>query len=384
MGKALWLMTRGRLQTTSTFFCLGVLFAFSPICQAQSSSDNQSWSASSQQQSPEGNINPTRTTQTHTEVNGRSVDKTTVERLGLDGRYVLYSETEKESVRVSDTTVRNIERSFAPGSDGNRTLIEEKQEESRHLPGGEQKITRTNSLPDADGRLQVGRREVEDSKEVTPGVRVTNATVFTPDVNGNLSPAVQTEQRETKSSDGAVQSTKSTSLADGNGGWKLAEVRESTTRQDGSATSTEQRTLRPDVNGHLSLAERTVEKQTQASGEKRDTTETYSTNVPGQAGDDSLQLVQRATTVQRANSSGGQSTTSQVERTNPGDPGTGLQVTQQAIDIVRPGLSGGANETRTVLAPDANGSLGAVWVDMGKTGNPAAVQVDTKPQSKPK
>ena len=341
----------------------------------------QSWKATSQQESPDGHINPTRTTESHTEIDGRAVDKTPVETLGPDGRYVPYSETEKETVRVNDTTTRNLERTFGLDTDGNRTLIQETQEESRRMSDGEEKVTRTDSRPDANGSLQVVRRELEDSKPVGTGVRVTNTTVLTPDVNGSLSPAVETEQRETKDSDGTVRSTKSTLLPDGNGGWKIAEVREGITKRDGSSTSTEQSVMRPDSNGRLSLVERTVEKQMQASSEKRDTTETYSTNVPGQAGDDSLQLVQRATTVQRTNANGAQSTTRQAEQPNPGDPNGGLQVTQETIDIVRPG-SGTANESRTVLAPNANGSLGQVWVDIGNTSNPAALQVDAKPPNK--
>ena len=385
-----------KLRSLLAFLSLATILALSTICRAQAAPDNQSWSASSLQQSPDGHLNPTRTSQTHTEVDGRIVNKTTVERLGPDGRYVLFSETEKESVRVNDTTVLNVERSFGSDSNGNPTLIQETQEESRRLPGGEERITRTDSRPDANGRLQVVRRELEDSKQASSNVRVTNTTVLLTGANG-LPPAVQTEQRETKSSDGGVQSTKSTFVADGNGRWQLGEVRESTTKQgDGGASSTEQRVLRPDSNGHLSVVERTVERQKQVSGEKRDTTETYSTNVPGQAGDDRLQLVERATTVQQTSSKGGQSTTQRVERPSPGAPSAGLQVTQEALDILRPSGSG-ASETRTVLAPDANGNLDQVWVDigktgnlgqvrvdMGKTGNPAAIQVDTKSQVNPR
>lgn len=375
-------MTPGHLRELAAFLLVAVILGLTPIFAAPAAAGGQSWNATSQQESPDGHINPTRTTQSHTEANGRVVDKITVETPGPNGRYVPYSEMEKESVRVNDTTTRNVERSFGRDADGNRTLIQETREESRRLSDGEEKVTRTDSRPDADGRLQVVRRQLEDSKLVSAGVRVTNTTVLTPDVNGSLSPSVQTEQRETKGSDGSVRLTKSTQLPDGNGGWKLAELREGITKQDGSSTSTEQSVMRSDSNGHLSLVERTVEKQTQASGEKSDTTETYSTNVPGQAGDDSLQLVQRATTVQRTNSNGAQSTTRQVEQPNPGDPNGGLQVTQETIDIVRPG-NGAANETRTVVAPNADGRLGQVWVDIGRTSNPAAVKVDTIPSKKP-
>jgi hypothetical protein len=350
---------------------------------SQSVSSNPSWTSTSQQGSPDSTINPTRTTQTHTENNGRIIDKTTVEKLGPDGRYVPYLETERESVRTNDTTVRNIERSYGSDADGHRTLVQQTQEESAHLPDGEEKVTRTTSSPDADGQLQIVRQEKEDSRQVGSGVRVTNTTVLTPDGNGGLSAAVHTEQRETKSSDGIVQSTKSTLLPDGNGGWKLSEVRESVTKPEGGGASrTEQSISRPDTNGNLAVVERKVEHQTQASGEKRDTTEMYSTNVPGQAGDDHLQLVERETTVQRA-SGGAQSTTRQVERPNPGDPNGDLRVTEDAIDIVRPNSIGSANESHTVLTPGSDGRLGQVWVDMGRTSDPAAVQVDTKPPANP-
>ena len=93
---------------------------------------------------------------------------------------------------------------------------------------------------------------------------------------------------------------------------------------------------RPDSNGALSVAERTVTREAPGSGgEKRATTETYSTYVPGLTGDGSLQLVKREDTVQRTGADGQQSTTRQVEQVNPGDPSSGLQVAEQATDIVR-------------------------------------------------
>src|ERR1019366_7174155 len=126
----------------------------------------QSWSASTQQGSTGEAVNPTRTNETHTEADGRVVDRTSVETLGPDGRYGPYSDTEKESRHINDTTVRNIESTFGRNSGGHRTLIQERQEESRSLPGGEQKVTRTISNPDANGGLQVVQRELEDSKQL--------------------------------------------------------------------------------------------------------------------------------------------------------------------------------------------------------------------------
>jgi hypothetical protein len=377
-----------RMLQSSAFLSLTLLLGLTQLCRAQSPAGDQPWTSSSQQQDPNGGINPTRTAQTHSLVDGRVVDHTVVETLGPDGRYVLYSDTEKESVHVNDTTVRNVERSFARGPDGERTLIQETQEESRSLPGGEQKVVRTVSDPDADGGLQVVRRELTDSKLLSPGSRETTTTVLTPDINGGLAPAVQTVQRETQGTDGAVDSRKTTSLSDGTGHWQLAEVREETSKQEnGQVRTKEERVLRPDSNGNLAVVERTVTKQTescpQGQREKRDTTETYSTNVPGEAGNDSLQLVQRDTTVQQATAAGGHNSARQVEQVNPGDPSDGLHVTEETINIVQPGASGAANEKRAILTPDADGRLNQVWVDVGKTTNPSAIQVDTRPPAKP-
>ena len=125
------------------------------------------------------------------------------------------------------------------------------------------------------------------------------------------------------------------------------------------------------------VAERAASKQSAAdSAEPNDTTETYSTNVPGQAGDDRLQLVRRASTVQRISANAVRTTTTRVEQPNPGDPSAGLHLTQETIDIVRPAANGTVTHTSTILTSNSNGHLDAVWVDIGTTNNPAIVKVD--------
>jgi len=113
------------------------------------------------------------------------------------------------------------------------------------------------------------------------------------------------------------------------------------------------------------------------------TTETYSTNVPGQAGSEGLQLVRRESTGQWSEAGGERRTTRRVEQTNPGDPGAGLHVTQEAIDIVRPGANGVAQQQSTIVTSDANGHTNALWVDMGSSDKPA-LKVDTAPAKKAK
>lgn len=362
-----------------------LLLCLVPGSWAQENSGNQSWTTTSQREVNSGNVNPTRTTETHTERNGSAVDKTSVETLGPDGRYIPYSETERESVRVDATTVRTVERTFGRGPDGQRTLTQETQAVARSLPDGERKIFRTTSDPNTNGALQVVRREIVDSKQVSAGVRDTNTTVFSADANGGLSPVVQVSEREKQNGSGQVDFTKSTLLSDGAGHWNLTEVREGTIKKEtGQGTSKEERVLRPDSNGKLTETERTVSRQSGAGAETRETTESYSTNVPGEAGNDQLQLVRRESTVRRTNAGSGQSTTRRVETSNPGNPGDGLQVTQDAIDIVRPDGRGSAEQKATTLTFGPDGQVSSVSVDVGKTNNPAAVRVDTSAGSTPK
>lgn len=377
-------MTRGRLVKSFLLASFAAALGIPRICMAQGNSEAQSWNASSQQGRPGEAVNPTRTNETHTEVNGRVIDRTSVETLGPDGRYVPYSDTEKESLRINDTTVRNIERTFGRDSDGHSTLIQERQEESRSLADGEQRVTRTISNPDVNGELHVVQRELEHLQQLSPGVRDTKTTVLTPDGNRGFSEAVQSEERETKSSDGTVRSRKSTLLSDGTGGWKLSEVRENTIRQEGDVRTKDERVLRPDSTGNLTVFEHTVNKQAQTgTGETHDTTETYSTNVPGVAGDSSLELVQRETRVRRSTSGGAQTTARHIEQPRPADLSAGLQVTQEAIDIIWPSGDGTADQSSIILAPDSDGRLGQVWIDTGKTNDPSVIKANTNGSTKP-
>jgi len=363
------------------------LLACAQICTAQDSSgSNSSWTTSSQQRDSNGALNPIRTNETHTEANGKIVDKKSLETLGPDGRYIPYQEIEKESVRVDAVTVRTIERTFGRGPDGARTLVQVKKEESRNRGDGENSLERTILNPDANGTLQVVQRELQDSRQISPGIQETKTTVLTPDVNGGLTPAVQVDERQKKSSDGTVEFKKSTQLSDGAGHWQLAEVREGTSKQEGGQIrSSEENVLRPDSNGKLAVVERTVSNSAEPGpGEKRDSTDTYSVNVPGIAGDSTLQLVQRETAVTRKAVTGQQTTIERTEQLNPGAPKDGLQVTNEAIDIVRPTGGDSSEQSRAILTQGPGGKLREVWVDFSSTDKPSATQADFPTPAKPK
>ena len=357
-------------------FGVGIICGAAQICLTQASSGSASnWTASSQQQDPQGAINPLRIRETHTEADGRVVYWKSIETPGLDGQYVIYSEIEKESLRVDATTVREIERVFGRGPDGERVLIQERREESRDLPGGERSVVRATLNPDVNGRLEEVQREVRDSRQLGADETETKTTVLTPDVNGGLTPAVQIEEREKGNDAGTIAFQRSTLLSDGAGHWHLAEVREGKLCKAGNRDecSADQSVLRPDSNGKLAIVERIVDQQSEGeSGERQGRIESYSVNIPGRAGNDSLQLVRRET-IRKDIAGETQSTKHQIERSNPGNPDGSLQLAQETIDIVRPAVSGVTKQTRTILTPASDGSLGEVWIEIGETNNPAAL-----------
>jgi hypothetical protein len=201
-----------------------------------------------------------------------------------------------------------------------------------------------------------------------------------PDINGGLAPATQTLERQKRSGD-TVEIQKTTLLSDGTGGWQVGETRQSTVKDEGKTHSKDERVSRPDGEGKLTEITHTVGKESESSsGEKRNSEETYSVDVPGTGRDGGLHLVQRVTTTQHS-SAGNQQTTEVVEKPDPGDPAAGLQVNTINIDTVRAGASG-AQATRTIQMRDANGNLGEVSVDLTKSNSVQAIKVQIAP-SKP-
>lgn len=353
------------------------------LTQSQGSSDalgaDQSWTATTRQELP-GSLNPTRTSESHTEAGGRTVDNQSIESMGMYGRYTPYLDLQKETIKVDANTVRTVERAFSRDSEGRKTLVQVTEEQKRTLAGGEVKVVRTTSNPDANGGLQVVQRQIQDTKQINPNVQETQSTFLTLSTNGGLAASMQTTERNTKTSDHSLEFRKSTLLPDLNGGWQVGEVREGTVKDDGKDRTKDERVLRPGADGNLSVVERTVSKESQnATGEKRSTVETYSNNLPGSPVDSSLRLNERVTTLQRKGDGGVQSTAKQVEQRNPAQPSDSLQLTREAIDIVRPGLGGTTRETQTLRSRDSTGGLGVVSVDTRKQDNAPAVQVQIAP-----
>jgi hypothetical protein len=163
----------------------------------------------------------------------------------------------------------------------------------------------------------------------------------------------------------------------------VAEVKESTIKEDNKARTSEERISRPDSDGGLSEVSRTVGKETQsAAGEKTTTVETYFTNAPGVAADGGLRLNWQVTTVQKTDS-GGKTTEQQRMQPNPNDTNGGLQVSTRTKYTVRYAASG-TDETKTIQERDVNGAFQVVSVETRKSDQAPAPQVQAAPSEKPK
>jgi hypothetical protein len=312
------------------------------------------------------------------------VDSQNVERLGPNGHYEPYFETEKESVQVTPTTTRTVERTFGRDGSGQKILTQVTEEERQSLPGGNEKSVRITSNSDLEGRLQVVRREIAETKKTSPDVQETKTTVFLSDGSGGLVPSMQIQERQKTSSDRTVNLQKSTLLLDGAGNWQVNELKESTIKENGKERTTDERISKPGSDGKLGVVSSSLSKESEtASGEKRNTVETYSTDIPGSTPDGKLHLSQRVTTVNRSRADGGKQTEQQIEQPNPGDPNAGLGVTIKTVDIAQPGPAG-IRETRTIQVPDSTGSFGVVSVDNTKSDKRQPVTVDISSPDKPK
>jgi hypothetical protein len=342
---------------------------------AQPKNGDQSWTATTE--TSDANANPARTTESHEKSGNRSVDKQRVEVLGDNGQYRPDFETETETVRVNDTTTHTVVRTYRWDGNGQRKLAEVTDEEARNAANGDGQAVRTTSSADVNGHLQVVRREVTDTSKTGADAEEAKTKVYLADGNGGFTMARQTEELKKRGDDHGVEVKKTTLLPDGNGNWKVGEVTERTVK----VRTTEERVAHPDLNGRLSEVSRTVvnEKETGA-GEKSKSVETYSGGVPG-FGDGKVHLSQRETTMQKRDS-GGEVSEEQVEQPSLGNPSDSPRVTAKTKYVVRYAASG-AQQTKTVLVRDGNGSFSVVSVETRKSDQVPPAQVPKAASDKP-
>lgn len=377
------------IAVSATKFLVGliislILCAGSVVCaraqDAQPNETNESWTATTQ--ASQDDANPSRTLESHTKSGNRSVDKKRTEVLGVNGGYEPASDTETETIQVNGTTTRTLVRTYRWDPDGQqRYLVSETEEEERSSANGDTHVVSTASSPDENGNLQVVQREVADTRKTSPDAQETRTTTYNADGSGGLTPSVETQESRTNRADHTIAVKTTTLLPDGNGKWEVAGVKEDTIKEEGKNRTSEERASRPNSEGGLSEASRTVSKETEnAAGEKSSTVETYSTSIPGSAPDGSLHLNSRATTVEKKDA-GGKTTEQQVEQASPDNPNPGLQVTEKTKYTVHYATSG-TQQTKTVETPDTNGNFNTVYVEIGKSNHVPSEQDQKAPSDK--
>jgi hypothetical protein len=346
---------------------------------------NKSWTATTDLKSDDLGPQriPVRIIESHSQNGNRTLDERSVEIRGTDGHFEPYRDVETETQTVDASTVRTTMRTFARDVNGMKALVQVTEEDKHILPGDDSNIVRVTYNPDVNGRLQPVQREIVDTKKVGTDTEETNTTVMLPSVNGGLAPAFKTRELRKRGENNAVETEKSTWLPDGNGKWQLSEIRQAVTRQEGTNRTTDERVSRLDSDGKLGEVSRVVSKESETSGEKRNSVETYSIDVPGTTRDSNLHLVERTTNTERSSSAGERTTEQTVEQPNPGDPGAGLRVSILVNDKMLPAPSG-EQSTVTIRARDSNGSFGIVSVDTTKSDRIPTIQIQQTPSEQPK
>jgi hypothetical protein len=338
---------------------------------------NQSWTRSGESHDAIGMM---RYVENHTESGDRTSDtQSTMHRLA-DGRYEISLESLKDTVRINSSTVRTDTRTYTANANGGKKLVQVTEEEMHFLPDGDSKSMRTVSRADLNGNLEQVQRTIAETSRISVGVEETKTTVFQPSINGGFAAALQIEEHRNRAGNN-TEYDQTTRTIDGGGNWQVTEVRRGTIQEDEKNRTTDERVFQPDYAGNLSEVSRTVSTELEnGSGEKGSTIGGYSIDLPGTTRDGELHLVQRKTTTQSLGSNGQQTSVQQVERPNPGDPRAGLRVVVIGTENTRT-VSSGTETTRSVQVRDANGNFDVVSVDISKSNQTNAVQVQIAPSN---
>jgi hypothetical protein len=337
---------------------------------------NESWTATTLIAPSNTNANPSHMAESHIKSGDRTLDRQSVAVFGPESRYQDYLDTETETVEESPTTSHSIVRTYRTDANGQKILVRVTDEKTQSSASGEVNVLRTVSDRDLNGNFQIVQYDITETTNIGPNSRETKTTMYVPVATGNLAP--QTNELQHSSADSAV-ARKKTPLPDG---WQVWEVRESTTKEDGSHQTSEDRVSRHDSDGRLSPFSRTIAKETDVDGRKVTTVETYSLDLAGLARDGKLHLNERSTTIQKTDTAS-RRTEQEVEQLDPGDPSSGLKVMKKTTEIVVSGASG-TQETKTIEARDTNGGFTVVSVAKRKSNRVPATQRQIERPDKPK
>ena len=338
---------------------------------------DQSWTRSGESHDALGTI---RTFESHTQSGDRTSDtQLTMHRLA-DGRYEISLESSKETLQVNSSTVRTVTRTYTANGSGGKKLLQVTEEETRSLPDGSSKTVRTVSRTDLNGNLEQVQRKFTEIRRISADVEEAKTQVLRPSISGGFEAVDQIEERRNRFGN-KTEYDQTTRTLDGGGNWQISEVRRGTIQENDKNRTTDERVFRPDYKGNLSEVSRTVSTELEnRSGGNGNTIGSYSIDLSGTTRDGELHLIQRKTTIQSLGSNGQQTSVQQVEQPNAGDPRAGLRVVAIGSENTRT-VSSGTETTRSVQVRDANGNFDVVSVDISKSSQTNAVQVQIAPSN---
>lgn len=303
-------------------------------------------------------IRPWRVVETRKVANGRENVVETLVAPNVDGRMAPLQETVTDTRRSSATTTQTRRDVFSFAGVGRRALLERTETEQDVQPNGERSTVWTTWISDVNGRASLASRQIEHSRSTSPDARETSTTNLVPYYNDALREIERTEYGERRTSPQVIRYDSTHQLRDINGRWQSAEIRAGEVRDAGPSERVEEETIqRADLNGRLTVAEKTVTRRSAGNGREDTVIETYAPNADGRFRGNDLALSQRVHRTTATGADGGRSVIEEVEGRSLASPGEPLRVIRRTETTTRPVGTNSLVTDRRVFERDANGRL---------------------------
>jgi hypothetical protein len=304
-------------------------------------------------------LTPWQRVQTRSVSDSRDLVIETVETLGVDGKLEPIQEIMTETVRTGPNTARTRHDVFGIDGQRQRRLLERTQSERDVSADGNTSTVQNSWVSDLNGRLGLTSRQIEKTRSVAPNIRQSDTTLLLPGMNETLRESERTEYTERQISPAVVRRDSTQLIRDVNGQWQSTETRSRELREIGSSERLEEEMIRRrDMNGKLTVSERSITRRSEANGREDVVIETYAQNAEGFLRSDTrLGLSHRVRRSTTATADGGRYTVEEVEARSSAAPSDPMRVIRRALVTVRKiGPDRWATE-RQVFELDVNGRL---------------------------
>ena len=241
--------------------------------------------ATAQQRDDSGSVSPSRHLTIRSSDGQREVVTEIIETPDLDGRFKSVLETTTETIRSTPDTM-SVKRDVVRfGLQGERMLMETTRVERETLPDGTVTVIENTWTPDFDGRLRLTYRRTQTIRSIPQSIEETQPGTL----RGEITPCLREETID-----------------------------------------------RLDVNGDLTLTERTVTRRSQANGHDQIVTETFARDVGGmvQSGN-RLELTRRVLRTTAAGADGSVALVEEIDERVPGCPSEPIRTVRRRLGTIR-------------------------------------------------